>query len=218
MFKHGVKLFLFVIILFFSNIYGQGEESIEFNVGVLYPRSSSNGFATSLKYNLSLNKTFSLYLYTGYSYWDKFKVVYIAEITAVQKKQILPSYSSDNHILIPIYFGTNFNLHTNKLFTSFLEFELGYSYFSYNSYENYAVKNEITGEIISYKADIESKKEVNDNLFGIGIGGGLSHPLSQTLNIILGYRLNSNFNSGDFGLFSAKGTYSTLYLGLNLKL
>ena len=212
MLKIKYKLYLILFLISLANIFAQKEQSIQLNAGILYPRSASNGFSTFLKYNYQLNKTFNLYLYTGYSSWNKF---YIQKVNYDRKDKLYTTYSSDKHVLIPIYIGTKINFHTNKLFTSFFEFEAGYSHLSYNSYENHPVFDEDNGEIISYKVDKRSRKKINSNLYGIGIGLGISHPLTQTLKVIIGYKLNSNFNSGDFGLFSAKGTYATLYVGLN---
>lgn len=218
MFKSYTNLFIFLILFLTTNISAQNEHSIQFNGGILFPRSSSNGFSSSLIYSYSLNSTFGIYIYTGYNSWDRFNVTYVIELIPPQTKSIFNSYSSDNHILIPAYFGSRINLHTNKLFTSFLNFEIGYSYFGYNSYDNIEIIDSDTGEILDYRVNKESKKEKTDNLFGIGIGAGLSYPISNTFDVILSYRLNSNFNSGEFGLFSAKGTYYSLLTGLNIKL
>lgn len=218
MFKLNFHVLGFLFLFSFTTIIAQNEHSIQINGGILYPRSSSNGFSSSVKYSYSLNPTFDIYAYTGYNSWDKFNVVYAVDLTGPQTKSLFPSYSSDNHILIPIYFGTKINIHTNKLFTSFFDVEIGYSYFNYNSYDNVESVDIHTGEIVDYKIVEDSKREVTDHLFGIGIGAGLSHPISNSIDIILSYRLNSNFNSGEFGLFSAKGTYYTLFTGLNINI
>ncbi|GBD90035.1 hypothetical protein BMS3Abin04_00751 [bacterium BMS3Abin04] len=208
-----------VFSLFLSSIsFAQNVHSIQFNGGIVFPRSSSKGLSAIIQYNYSLNQKVSFYIYTGYSSWDKFNVVYIEELSIVQKQQYFHSYSSDSHILIPLYFGTKINFHTNKVFTSFLDFEIGYSHFSFNSYDNIREVNPTTGEVLSYYVDGSSKKEVNKNLFGLGVGIGFSHPLTKSLNITLSYKINSNFNAGEYGLFSAEGTYSTLFLGFNFSI
>ncbi|MDX1701257.1 MAG: hypothetical protein R3250_11595, partial [Melioribacteraceae bacterium] len=169
----------------------------------------------SLQYLYKLNSTFDLYFYSGYNSWDKFNVTYIVDWIPVQSKQIFKSYSSDDHILIPVYVGSKVYFNTNKLFTSFFEFEVGYSLFNYNSYENLEVINISTGEIVDYVIDESSKREMTDHLFGVGIGAGIFHPISESIRLILSYKLNSNFNSGKFGLFSAKGTYYTISTGIS---
>ena len=218
MFKLNLNILVVFILFSITSFFAQKDHSVEINGGVLYPRSSSNGFSSSIKYSYSLNSTFNIYTYVGYNSWDKFNVVYAVDLTGPQTKALFQSYSSDNHVLIPIYIGNKINLHTNKLFTSFFDVEIGYSYFNYNSYDNVESVDIHTGEIVDYKIVEDSKIEVTDHLFGIGIGAGLSHPITNSINLIISYRLNSNFNSGDFGLFSAKGTYSTLFTGLNIKL
>ncbi len=207
-------LFLFTII----DVFAQNENSIQLNAGLLYPRSSSNGFSTFIKYNYDFSSGMDFYIYTGYSSFNKFKVTYISEATETQNEQLFSSYSADEHIMIPVYLGTAIKLHTNKLFTTFIDVELGYTYLNYNSYDNYAVTDDENGDVVSYEADISSKKEITDNLFGIGLGFGLLRPLTEKLDIILSYKLNSNFNSGEFGIFSARGTYYTIYVGLSIKL
>jgi len=223
MFKLRIMSMLFIIAFSLNNIFAQDYHSIQLDGGIIFPSRSSKGGSTFIKYNYSLNQTFNFYIYTGYSFWDKFNVRADEIIPGQreprkQRNHNLHSYSSDNHVLIPLYVGTKINLYNYNLFTAFLDFEIGYSYFNYNSYENIKIIDETTGELLSYDVDKSSKTEEKDNLIGTGIGAGITYPLTGTLDIILSYRINSNIKSGEFGLLSAEGTYSTLYTGLNLKL
>jgi opacity protein-like surface antigen len=212
-----VMILLAILPLVSVNL-AQERSSFQINGGIVSPRSSSKGFAAGFEYNYAFNQRFTLYLSAGYIGWDKFNITFMGEQNRPEDKQIFSTYSSDAHELIPIYAGVKINLHKNKYFSSFLNFEAGYSYFSYNSYSNIRVVDNVTGQTLAYEADLNSRTKVKENLFGIGLGGGLSHPLTENINLILQYKLNSNFNSGEFGLFSAKGTYYTLSLGLNLGL
>lgn len=218
MFNLNIRVLCLLILFSFIDVFAQKENSIQLNAGLLYPRSSSNGFSTFVQYNYDFNNNVGIYIYTGYSSFDKFKISYISEATLTQNEKIFSSYSADDHFMIPVYLGTSIRLNTNKLFTSFVDVELGYTYFSYNSYNNIIVRDNENGDVTSYEVDLSSRKEVTDNLFGIGLGFGLLRPLSEKLDIVLSYKLSSNFNSGEFGLFSARGTYSTIYLGLSIKM
>ncbi len=89
---------------------------------------------------------------------------------------------------------------------------------SYNSYDNFKVINPVTGEVVAYNVDGSTKKEISKNLFGIGVGTGISHPLNQALDLILSFKINTNFNGGEFGFLSTKGTYSYWSVGVNIKI
>ena len=189
--------------------------SLQFSAGVVYPRSSSNGYSVSFQYQRQITDKLSLYFYSGYTAWDQFYIIYIEDLTPPQERQFFPTYSSDDNKIIPVYVGLKYNFHTNKYFSSFLNIEAGYSYFNYNSYENVKIIDNATGKTLRYEIDPTTKRNVTDNLYGLGIGGGISYPFTSNVRAILEYKLNSNFNSGKFGLFSAKGTYSTVSLGVN---
>ncbi len=213
----NIKLKSIALIIFLSGniLIAQNENSIFLSGGIVFPRSSSNGFALLAEYDYQLNSNISIYISTGYSNWDKFTVVYQEDATPTQNQQYFATYSSDNHILVPVCLGVKINIHTNKLFTSFINFEAGYSYFKYNQFANVREVNS-EGDVIAYSVDPSSKEKVEDHLFGIGFGGGFFHKLTENINFVIQYKINSNFNSGNFGLFSAKGTYSTLLAGLNI--
>ena len=177
--------FVIISIIISSSIYAQDSNSIQFNGGIVMPMSSSKGFNTSIQFNYNYSQNVQFYIYSGYSSWDKYNVNFTEDWSTIQKQTLFKSYTADNHILIPVYIGSRINFHTNKFFTSFATFEIGYSHLSYNSY---GIKKEIgieTGEVIAYIPDQNSKKEVNENLFGVGAGVGLSHPITENINIIL---------------------------------
>ncbi|MFA5804261.1 MAG: hypothetical protein WC879_06425 [Melioribacteraceae bacterium] len=217
--KKSLLASLTIIALIISNVtFAQDSNSIQINGGIFMPMSSSKGFNTSIQYNYHLSNNIQLYIYSGYSSWDKYNVNFIEDWSTVQKQTLFNSYSSDNHVLIPVYVGSRINFHTNKFFTSFATFEIGYSHLSYNSYDIKKEINPNTGEVLAYNADQNSKKEMNENLFGVGAGVGLSHPITENINIILSFKLNSQLNSKDYSFLSSKGTYTAINLGFNINL
>lgn len=135
----------------------------------------------------------------------------------MQQKTRFSAYTSDNHVLIPVYIGSEINFNTNKFFTAYAMFELGYSYLSYNTYSVKKEINSSTGEVISYYADSATQNKVTDNLFGIGAGIGIIHQLSQNIGIILSFKLNSQLNS-KYNFINGQGTYTAFSLGLDYKI
>jgi opacity protein-like surface antigen len=209
---------ILISIIASNSISAQDDNSIQISGGLIMPMSASNGFTSSIQFNYNFNQNIQFYIYSGYSSWDKFYVNYIEDYSTTQKQTLFETYTSDNHILIPVYIGSRINFHTNKLFTSFVTFEVGYSYLSYNSYN---IKKEIdpaTGEVLSYNPDLSTKKEITENLIGLGAGAGISYPISKNINIILSYRLNSQLNSKYYDFFSSEGTYSAFNLGFNFSI
>jgi len=207
-----------VFLLFFPNIISAQTNSFQINGGIIIPHSSSNGFTGSLQYNFSLSDDIMLYLNSGFSSWDKHYVAFLEEYSEIQKKTYFETYSADEHLLIPVYLGGRINLHANELFTAFGTIEIGYSYLSYNSYKITRVIDEDTGEILSYDTDENSGEKITENLFGVGIGVGLTHELTENLNILLSFKLNSHANSEYYNFLSREATYTSFNLGFNFNI
>ena len=217
--KKSIFVSLIIIISLFTKIiFAQDSNSIQITGGIIMPMNSSNGFNASIQYNYNVSNNIQLYIYSGYSSWDKYNVNFTEDWSTIQKQTLFKSYDSDNHILIPVYIGSRVNLHTNKLFTSFATFEIGYSHLSYNSYEVRKEINPITGEVLSYNADQNSKKEVAEDLLGVGVGVGLLHPVTENINIILSLKLNSPLSSKDYSFLSSKGTYTAVNLSFSFSI
>ncbi len=216
------KIILVSLVLIFGLLsdinFAQGNNSIQFNGGIMFARRSSDGASFSMQYNYMLSSKINLYFSAGYSFWDKFYVTYREELNPPQRQEYFRTYNEDNHSLAHSNIGAKYNFHSNKFFTSFLIFEVGYSHLSFDSYGNVRVVNPITGEVTSYDVDLNSRKEISYNLFNIGIGTGLSHSLTQSLDVILSFKINSNFNGDEIGFLSTKGTYSAWQIGLNVKI
>jgi opacity protein-like surface antigen len=216
-----ILLIIFCFISFPSKIIqAQDLYSIKISGGIVVPMNSSNGLSASAQLNYSMNPVFSLYIYSGIAQWDKFKIKFYDDRTVYSGigPHYFDSYSSDDHILIPVYIGSRINFHTNNLFTSFINFEIGYSYLSYNSYDQQEEVNPETREVVGYYPDYTTKKENRESLFGVGIGAGLSHPISKSIDLLLAFKLNSYVNGNYNGLFSTRGTYTAFIAGLNFKL
>jgi len=218
MYKSFFLSLISILIFLFTNISAQDNNSVQINGGIIYPMSSSNGLTGIIQYNYSINKQIYLYIYSGYSSWDRFNITFLEDHSEVQKQTKFISYSADQHKLIPVYIGSRINFHTNKLFTSFVNLEIGYSYLSYNSYTNRKSVDPETGEVLSYYVDGSTKEEITENLIGVGIGAGISHPVTENLNLILTFKLNSYLNSEYYGFFRAKGTYTMFLAGFSYDL
>lgn len=208
-------LSLLALITVSGILQAQNARSIQLNAGAIFPMNSSKGFSTALQYNYSLNSTVQLYAYSGISYWDENHLLYEVDRSDIRKNMIFTSYDADEHVLIPLYLGSRINLHSDKLFTTFINLELGYSHLSYNAYDNVVVVDDNTGKVKEFYADPKSRRKVNDNLFGIGAGVGISHEITEGIELQLSYKLNSFINSSYNGFFTSRGTYNTVVLGFN---
>jgi hypothetical protein len=214
-----VLAFFFMFLLISSPfIPAQDSKSIQLNAGVISPLSSSKGLIGLLQYNHQLTENIYLYIYSGYSAWDKDKITYQVDWKPEHRVSFFNTYSSDKHSLIPLYLGSKINFNTTKYFTTFVAFEAGYTYLNYNSYNILSDVDHETGKIINYYPDPSSQKEVSENLVGLGLGAGLSHPMSDNINIILSFKLNTYLNSNYYGFFSNRGTYTAFIFGFDFNL
>ncbi|MCF8242789.1 MAG: hypothetical protein K9J16_15530 [Melioribacteraceae bacterium] len=211
-------ILLLTLIILVENNPAQNNNSIQVSGGMIMPMSSSKGVTASVQYNYQFNSSTQFYLYSGYSFWDKFFVSFIEEWSVVQDQTIFKSYSSDAHKMIPLYIGTRINFHTNKFFTSFVTFELGYSYLSYNTYKVVKITDANTGKILDYEADRTTKRSISENLIGIGGGIGLTHELMENLSVVLAFKLNSHLNSKYYDFLDSKGIYTAVVLGFDLNI
>ncbi len=210
---------LIFVLIFFSNIIlAQSSNSLQINGGLLIPLSASKGITTSIQYNYSLNSNIQFYIYTGYSNWDKFNASFLEQSSSLQQQTHFSTYIADNHILIPLYIGSRINLHTNKLFTFFATIEAGYSYLSYNEYGVKKETDPVTGVVLAYNTDLNTKEKRNENLFGTGIGVGLSHPINSYMNVLLSFKLNSQINSSYYSFLSSQGTYIAFNIGFDFNI
>ena len=210
----------FWIVLIFSTILSsivsaQNNHSMQVNGGIVMPMSSSRGLTTSVQFNYSLNPKVELYGYIGYSSWDYYKVVFYEDWSKVQQQQYFTVSPETDHVLVPVYLGSKINLHTNKLFTAFANVEAGYSHLTYYSYNVIKIIDPETNAVVTYQINPGTQEKMSENLFGLGIGAGISHPMTKKLNLVFSFKLNTYINSNYFGLFSTRGTYTTFLAGFN---
>jgi hypothetical protein len=206
--------FLVIIFIFFflpENTAGQESNSLQVSGGIISPMSSSRGLIGTIRYNYVLNKNVNLYIYSGYSSWDNYYIFFLEDYSLIQHEQHFRTVGADDHSMIPVYLGSRINFHTIKLFTSFVEFEIGYTYLHFYIHDIYKVTAPETGEVIAYRSS--RRTEETEHLFGVGIGAGISHPITEKFSLILAFKLNSHINSNYFGLFSTRGTYTRFTAG-----
>ncbi len=204
-------------ILFSTFAFAQESPSFRINGGMIYPKGSSTGLSGLIQFNYPLNEKISFYLYTGSSVWDKKKSMYMKDFATNDNEMILHSYSADDHSLVPVYIGSSFNMHTNNFCTAFLNVELGYSYLSFNSYNYELYKHPETGEVLGFYADQKTRKNVTQNLVGLGLGAGISHPMTDDVDLTITFKLNNVLNANNW-LFNYEGTYTMLLAGLNFNI
>ena len=207
-----------ISLLFFPTLRAQNSVSVQINGGAIFPISAYTGFSASLQINYSLSRNLGIYMYAGYSSWNRNKVLFTEELNGAQKQQIFGSYSSDSHIQIPLYLGEKYDFYQGKFFTSFFTLEAGFTHLSYYNYANIRVIDQSNGVVVDYVVDPSSKTKITENLIGLGIGTGISHQLTENIDLLLMYKINSYLNSKYYDFFSASGTYSMLLAGLNINI
>jgi hypothetical protein len=201
-------------MLIAAGIHGQ-DFSVQANGGILIPMSSSKGLSGNVQLNYLYNNNITFYIYSGCNVWDKYNATFKENLSDVQKRQYFTTWLADDHVLIPVNAGCKINLHKNKIFTSFVSAEAGYSHLEYKSYQTWKAINPDTGEVTGYFPNQGTKKQQSENLFSIGFGAGISHPVTERFNLLLAFKLNSYINSHYHGFFSSRGTHTMFQLGLD---
>lgn len=215
-------LFLFCIFSL-QSLHSQERLSIQFNGGLIAPVNSSTGYSATFQFNYPVTATTSLYLYSGYSYWDKYYVHFRKDTYRNSEKWDLKSHEGINYRLIPVNLGISSDVHRNSFFTSFINFELGYSYLRFTSYSDWiSVKQEdiFAGDsiVVAYYPDESTKRNNKEHFFGIGLGGGISREIVENIELVLSFKFNTLLNSSTNGILSAKGTYFNALAGINFTL
>ncbi len=205
----------FAFLFGFTLLNAQNSTSIQISGGLISPMHAFDGLGGTIQIEKKLDSVFSIYAYTGYYAWYKNRVNFIDESSMFQKTNLFQSYNTDDHKLIPLFVGAKINLHTNNYFLTFLEFEFGYSHLSYNSFQNRKSIDPLTGAVVLYYADQSTRKSVDEDLFGFGLGAGIYRPLSKIFGLIFSYKLSTHLNSSYNGFFESKGTYSQFMAGFN---
>jgi hypothetical protein len=164
MFKSRFVSVVFLSIIFARIILAQDSLSVQLSGELISPGSSSKGLTGVVQLNYLINSKISLYFYSGYATWDKFRVYFQENYSTIQKQTISDSYSSDNHIFIPVYAGGKFSIYNFKVFSLYLNVEFGYSYLSYNNYDNKKRVYPETGAVVGYCVDSSTKQKIHENL------------------------------------------------------
>lgn len=204
-----------IIVLIESALFAQYPPSIQINGGIIAPGSSSEGLTTVLQYSHPINDDFFWYISVGYSSWDKYKVTFQEDYSIVQSKTLFETYTADGHKLIPVYFGGKIVLRELKELVSFFTAEIGYSHLSYNNYKNQKIINPETGRILDYSIDPDSRENINENLFGLGLGIELLHPMSKNINLQFLFKINSYLNSDYYKFYSSRAIYYNYLVGVS---
>lgn len=200
-------LSLLITLLFAQAVFAQDNTSVQINGGFVSKRMSSPGLNSTVQINYKISESVELYSYLGYASWDQYKIV-IQEGLNYYRCAV-----EDDHTMIPSFVGARTYFGQTSWFTSFIEAEAGYLYLSYNSYKPF--RTTISSNQIAFYPDYGTKKYNKENLFGIGLGVGIIHPMSGNINLVFSYKLNTFINGGYNGLFSKRGTYSLINVGLN---
>ena len=199
------RIFFAVItsLLFVFNLYSQNRISLEFTGGVISPIHSTNdGLLGTVQINYYSYRDNYLYANFSYSGWDKNKIG-INDPNGLRYNL----YSEENHSLFSIFIGDRYIFNRNKIFSAFVELELGYQNLNYTSvFPTRFINPDGT---IEYLYDYGKKEIINENLVGLGLGLGIQHEITNNCDILLSIKLNSNMNNSYNGFFSSQDTYFT---------
>jgi hypothetical protein len=217
MFSFRLSSFIIIFSLCVPFLSAQNSNSIQFTGGILSPMASEKGLTGFVQYNYQAAPDIYIYLYSGYSSWDKDKVRIKRDRATLEEDQFFRTYTEDNHTLIPVYLGSKINFRTTKLFTTYFNFEAGYAYLNYNKYNVLKSVNP-EGVVLGYFPDGSSKKEITEHLLGVGIGAGLSHPMTKSVNLLFAFHLNSYINSDYYDFMSTQGTYTSFTFGFDFNI
>ncbi|MEW6508665.1 MAG: hypothetical protein AB1432_13070 [Bacteroidota bacterium] len=202
---------LFLIVFLFSQVlFSQNSSSIQINGGFISKRMSSLGLNSSVQYNHKVEENLELYGYFGYAAWDLYNIT-------IKYNQIYYKCPvEDSHELVSVFTGVRKYFEQTSWFKPFLEAEVGYLYLTYHSYNYF--RAQISANQFGFYPDYGTRKTNFENLFGIGFGAGIVHPMSSGLSLVFYYKLNTYLNKNYNGLFTKRGTYSLFNVGFNYQI
>lgn len=204
------RLSLVIVFLFTQVLFSQNSSSLQVNGGFISKRMSSLGLNSSVQFNSKIDENFELYGYLGYSAWNLYEIVIQHEL------RFYNCAVEESHNLYSVFGGARTYFGQTSWFTAFVEAEIGYLYLTYNSFKFFSAPNSLNQ--IAFYPDYGTKKYNEENLFGIGLGAGIIHPMSGGLSIVFAYKLNTYINNNYNGLFSKRGTYSLFHVGFNYQI
>lgn len=207
--KRSFVLALIIAAAIAVQIYPQGKYSIQVTGGLISPLNSSKGAMGNVQLNYYNSPDIIFYLNAGLSYWDKTYIHFnVDNYTPIESK------SQDSHIMSSYYLGARFFVHRDKVLNLFLEGEVGTAFLSYKNY----------GNVLQYTSDGKPvytpvfDSDVNKNLFGLGVGAGITHNLGSRAEMLLELKYNTMASSGYSKLFYIDGTSTMLAFGFNLSI
>lgn len=208
----NLRVILLLALVFFSQSFAQ-INSIQVNGGIFLPRAASSGETFQLQINHELNEEFQLYFYGGFANWGGYEIRYTLERSETQKFDFAVVEIQDGHKLIPFMFGVNYNLKSNKYFSSFISFEIGYSNLSYNIYDIESRIND-NDEIYDYYPLRDTKTRITENLIDAGIGLGVNVPLTEEFELIGKYNFNFHLSSEHDGPQNNRNQFGFFNIGI----
>jgi hypothetical protein len=183
------SLLFFVVFVFTVNVFSQSSQNLNASFGLLSPVSNFNGFAVSVGYEKQLSKSLSIYFYTGELYWNY-------EDLPFGYNPINYAISARDFTVYPFYCGARFLLSTYKSFKVYTGLELGYNYMTYTSYPLQVYEDPITHQN-DYYSDTNRKEKITENMFGFGVGLGVSHLLTNKAGFLVEIKRNMLFERTD---------------------
>lgn len=212
-------ILVIAIIALTSSINAQSDFSIQLNSGISKASKSGLGFSGLLQLNYSLNSNFDLYLYSGYSSIDKSNPNNFRhdDFNVAESRHSTDIIEGDYNV-VPIYLGGSLDLFETEWIKTFTNLEVGYSRLSFNTYDRMIPVYSDEGEVKRFSPDRSTAEKHNENLFGAGFGLGASHPLTNSLEVLLTFKLNTSTNFEEMNMFSRRSTYTSLLAGINYRL
>ena len=214
--KKSIILSLIIFSAFQLQLFAQGENTIQFNSGLMSATDSDHGILGTVQFNHTINSSFSIYAYSGILYWNNNNITY--DNGAVYKEgaafnNFQHTYTEDSHKLIPFYAGAKYFFNNSSVFRPFVNIEVGFSFLTFNSY-NLNQTNNPDGTVTLTPSNKTTK---NDTFFGAGVGIGASHDIGDNLELLLEFRFNTMKNS-NYDWLSSGRTLRTFQFGFAYKL
>ncbi len=189
----------------------QSNYSIEFNYGLISPMTRTNGLQGIGKLNYHFKKNIKLYVALGYGVWGAETVHYISHSNPISYRNLL---FSDNHRVIPLYFGAYYLLKESKFLTLYASSEVGFSFLLFSQHNYNVFFNPETKEK-EYHVALNPISEISDFLIGVGFGLTGGHKVSENTELLLTIKINTNYSTKTKGVFQTSDTYTSLTMGFN---
>ncbi len=202
------SLILLLSLLSVINLYSQDKFSIEFGGGVISPFKSYGGFNGKAQLNYSYSINNDLYASFSFASWAR----NIGTIHDPDGQTFYNIYSEYDHSLYSIFAGNRMILFRYKALSLFNDIEIGYQILNYTRIFPQRIIN--PDGTIEYLTDYSKKKNITENLFGLGAGLGIKNRITSQIDLLLSIKLNSYVGSNYTGLLGGPNTFITFMGGL----